>query len=285
MVDDSEVEELGAFITSKGSAGIGYDALFDSGSFESRADLSRSLHLLSQQGAVFKRDGLYFGVGVTPVAKVVEVVPKRIPPPSSPAVSPPSSPAVSPPKSEQPVVTPETSKEDFPFGNVRRTSLGVGSLAFSLYATRKQAFVTREELTRLSGIPAVRFSTVMSQLVAQGYAEKEARPGSSKHLHIYKWSGKFRYPFSSMKTTDAALLVGSLNPIKVESPKDLPAGDPILAARSSLTPYPSSSSGDLGLDTSSTPISGALLVIETSIAHYEHQLSVLREIKTHLLRT
>jgi hypothetical protein len=199
--DDNETELRS--LLGKHPIGISSDALWtQSSTFEEKTDLSRALHVAKHQGWAYAKGGLYFLVNAASTEECVDTfvvpeVPKEDPWANTKKVLAAREVASAESKSELPVIN-----ANLKFGNLQR-SVALGGAALVLYKFRAEHPLSLDDLAEILGVGKTSLYSAMTRLVLEGYAEKDdtvfRRP-------LFRWAGKYRYPFASMLATDNDML-------------------------------------------------------------------------------
>lgn len=156
--------------------------------FSEKHDLSRLLHRMSQQGTIYKVGQLY-------KLTLVDYEGSEVAKPEITRVSD----AVTQAATHKPVkpVEPSVAKPAAAlYGDLSRSkSLGVVAMVMWKYG-EEEYYLSTSKIKSASGIEVVYHA--LGVLVERGYVLKA---GSGRDA-CYKWSGKFKYPFSNIKASD-----------------------------------------------------------------------------------
>lgn len=179
-------------------------------------DLVHLLHTLTQEGRIVRVNDLYVLVEKIPTTPALTERQQRLmkwqPPAKSVAAF-----GVSDDETPAPAVA-----TPLPLGTLRRCRPG-GSIALFFYRHREQHPITVPLLQHL--LPEVPYPTLYSTLTRLVNAEYLTVDKSSLP-HLFKWSGKYRYPFDGVQAGDEKLLDvfdARLPPVKTAPPSAEPA--------------------------------------------------------------
>lgn len=278
---DKQQDEVTSLLT-RHPTGLSLDGIYQRcEEFGDKTELARALHVMGQQGVIFKKGMLYFNTMTT--ERVEEPEPPRVVPDARGAsITHAPSPHFAPPAAKSAPVGPRPAGQ---MGDLNR-SVAMGAVAMTMWAYRHEEYsLTATQIKDRSECTSA--YTVLPILVDKGYINKYGEGRGA----LYKWSGVFSYPFPRKDHADTRFLK---KPIKPQILAELGVNEPthievVKIPSAPFTTEATDAAVPVFLKSPGVPVHEveeyrthapmSITLIDTQIALHEGYLSSLRELR------